>query len=67
MQQHPGYMADAQAAEKTNTVEDYKKVFENPGFEYYIQQHAGELGSMALGTPYLLWTDQWILGLDSNE
>ena len=47
-------MADAMAAEKTNTVEAYRQVFENPGFEYYIQQHAAELDDMALGTQYMM-------------
>jgi len=54
MNQHPGYVADAMAAEKTNTVEAYRQVFENPGFDYYIQQHADQLGSLALGTPYMI-------------
>jgi len=47
-------LTDALAAEKANTVEDYRNVFANPGFDYYIQQHANELGSMALGTPYMI-------------
>ena len=54
MQQHAGYLAQAQAAEKANTVADLRAVFKNPGFEYYIQQHADQLGSMALGTPYMI-------------
>ena len=58
MNQHPGYLADAMAAEKTNTVEAYRQVFENPGFDYYIQQHADQLGSLALGTPYMIWSIQ---------